>query len=73
MSCQDLMSLEDFQPSLKTEVDQVKDKLTDSDPLEMEAEGHNGLLITDSGETGSQKTGGLVLPVIETDTVVYDD
>ena len=62
------MSLEDFQHSLKSEVDEVKDKLAVSDPLEMKAEGHNGLLSTDTVEIGSQKTEGLT--VIETDTVV---
>ena len=60
----DDMSLEDLQPSVKTEVDQVKDN-----SLEKTTVGHNGpILTTGSQEIGSQKTE--VLTVMETDTVL---
>ena len=56
MSCHDDMTLEDLQPSVKTEVDQVKDN-----SLEMTAVGHNGIILITS-----QKTRELM----ETDTVL---
>ena len=60
MSCHDGndgMSLEELQPSVKSQVDK------------MTAVGHDGtLLVTDSQEIGSQKTEELT--VMETDTVL---
>ena len=71
------MSLKDFEPSVKSEVDQVKDQLAVSNSLELEleAEGHNnGVQITDSREISgdSQKTEELTVGVgeeLEADTV----
>ena len=69
------MSLEDFEPSVENEVDQVKDQLAVSNSLELEAEGHNnGIQITDSLEISgdSQKTEELTVNVgeeLEADTV----
>ena len=69
------MSLEDFEPSVENEVDQVKDQLAVSNSLELEAEGHNnGVQITDSLEISgdSQKTEELTVNVgeeLEADTV----
>ena len=69
------MSLEDFEPSVENEVDQVKDQLAVSNSLKLEAEGHNnGIQITDSLEISgdSQKTEELTVNVgeeLEADTV----
>ena len=71
------MSLKDFEPTVKSEVDQVKDQLAVSNSLELklEAEGHNnGVQITDSLEISgdSQKTEELTVGVgeeLEADTV----
>ena len=71
------MSLKDFEPSVKSEVDQVKDQLAVSNSLELEAEaeGHNNVVqITDSLEISgdSQKTEELTVRVceeLEADTV----
>ena len=68
------MSLEDFQPSVKSEVDQVKDQLAVSNSLEMEAVGHNDIQITDSLEIGSQKTEEWTVGAgedLEADTTVF--
>ena len=69
------MSLKDFEASVKSEVDQVKDQLAVSNSPELEAEGHNdGVQITDSREISgdSQKTEELTVGVgeeLEADTV----
>ena len=71
LSCHDGISMVDLQSSVMSEVDHVKDKLAVSavsNSLEMTAVGHNGILITDTQEIGSQKTEELT--VQETDSVL---
>ena len=55
MSCHEVLSLEDFQPSVKSEEAQF----AVSNSLEKEAVEYNAAQITDSLEIGSQETGEL--------------
>ena len=67
MSYHDGISMLDLQASVKSEVDDVKDKSGVSNSPEMTAVGLNGILIPDTQEIGSQKTEELTK--LETDTV----